>query len=75
MIAAFQTFKKSRSGDIAIYTFTNFYLAARSHLSIPLLAAIVEKLISPKGGLPVGKWDVHDEEAPWNDAYVSYMTK
>ena len=32
------------------------------------------KLIGYHGGLQVGKWAVHDEQAPWNDPYVAYMT-
>ena len=44
-------------------------------LSILLLAAIGAKLIGPHGNLQVGKWTVYDEQAPWNDPYVAYMTK
>ena len=49
-------------------------LAALSILSILLLSAIGAKLIDPHGGLQVGKWAVHDEQAPWNNPYVVYMT-
>ena len=42
---------------------------------IGLLVAIGTKLVDPLGGIQVGKWAVHDEEAPWNDTYVAYMTK
>ena len=41
-----------------------------SPLSILLLVAI-----GAHSGFPVGKWAVHDEQTPWNDPYVAYMTK
>ena len=44
-------------------------------LSILLHTAMVAKLVGPNGGLQVGKWAVHDEQAPWSDPYVAYMTK
>ena len=40
-----------------------------------LLADIEAKLTCPHGGLQIGKYAVHDEQATWNDAYVAYMTK
>ena len=44
-------------------------------LSILLHPAIGVKLIGPHGGLHVGKWAVLDEQDPWNNRYVAYMTK
>ena len=44
-------------------------------MSILLLVAIGAKLIGPHGGLQVGEGAVHNEQPPWNDPYVAYMTK
>ena len=50
-------------------------LAALSPLSILLLVVIIAQLVGTHGGLQIGKQAVHDEQAPWNDSYVAYITK
>ena len=42
---------------------------------LPTASCHRKKLKGPNDGLQVEKWTVHDEQAPWNDSYVAYVTK